>query len=116
MKKPNGFSMIILIPIIVLVLAIAGVFAYKLYSEGTKTKASELPVEKSLPPLQGTGEKPATGYGTVKNPSPIAVPASPSGTLESSGSGQTELDTLLNESIDDNGPDFSSLDVDAQQL
>jgi len=116
MKKPNGFSIIILIPIIVLVFAIAGVFLYKLYSEGTKTKAAEILIEKTLPPLRGSAAKPVTGYGTINAPTPSVTAVLPNTTLESSESGQTELDTLLNESSNDDGPDYSSIDTNLQQL
>lgn len=111
MKKKNGSSVIFIIPAIVLTLAIGGVFAYKLFSEGTKAKASETPVVKTTPQLQTGGKKPSTGYGNVQGPT--AAPTVAAGTT---GSGSMDLDTLLDETSDAGEEELKSLDSEAQQL
>ena len=106
MKKQKGFSMIFIIPVIVLALAIAGVFAYKLYSEGTRAKASETPLNKTIPPLQSGKGKPSVGYGTVKGPT-IKVSPTPA---------QTDLETLINETDDGGESDLKEIETSAAQL
>ena len=106
MKKHKGFSVIFIIPVIVLALSIAGVFAYKLYSDGTKAKASEVPVNKTIPPLQGAKGKPSTGYGRVSGPiikiSPTPAPI--------------DLETIINETEDTGETDLKAIDTSAAQL
>ena len=96
--------MIFIIPVIALALAIGGVFAYKLYSEGTRAKASEIP--KTIPPLQSGKGKPSVGYGTVKGPT-IKVSPTPA---------QTDLETLINETDDAGESDLKEIDTSAAQL
>lgn len=106
MKRKKGFSIILIIPIIVLVLAIGGVFMYKLYSEGTRAKASETPIEKTMPPLSQTGKKPSTGYGQVQSPTFTPTPAP----------AQTDLDDILKETDDGAEAELKSLDATASKL
>jgi hypothetical protein len=117
MKKFHGFSIILIIPFIVLVFAIAGVFAYKFYNDRVKTKTpEELSVEKTMPSLQGAGEKPATGYGNVKGPTPIATLTLPNGNQGGTVSGQIDLETLLSETDDAGEGDLNSLDASVAAL
>jgi hypothetical protein len=119
MKKLHGFSVIMIIPIIILVLSIGGVFMYKLYSDGTKTKAAEeLPVHKTLPSLLTSPSKPSKGYGSVTTPVVVRPTdiSTPSPTNVASQSGYVNLDTLLNESPSADGPNFESIDSGLQQL
>jgi|GEM_PF-6171883 len=106
MKKQNGFSIILIIPIIVLSLAIGGAFLYKLYSEGTKTKASEIPINKTIPPLQNASGKPSTGYGNVKGPT---IKISPT-------SAPIDLETIINETDDAGDADLKAIDTSAAKL
>jgi len=106
MKKNKGFSLILIIPIIILVLAIGGVFVYKLYSDGTKAKASETPVIKTIPTLQGAKGKPSAGYGAIKGPT-IKVTPTPTA---------VDLETLLNETEDTGETDLKAIDASAAQL
>jgi len=79
MTRKNGYSAILFIPIFFLVLAIAGVFMYKLYSDGTRAKASEPKIIKTLPPLQpGNTLQPKKGYGSLKT---LVVTNTPTPTL-----------------------------------
>jgi len=104
MKKQNGFSMIFIIPVIALALAIGGVFAYKLYSEGTRAKASETP--KTIPSLQGVKGKPSAGYGSVSGPT-LKISPTP---------GQTDLETIINETDDGGESDLKEIETSAAQL
>jgi hypothetical protein len=106
MNKHKGFSLILIIPIIFLVLAIGGVFAYKLFSEGTKAKASEIPVNKTIPPLQGTKGKPTTGYGSVAAPT-VKVTPTPA---------TVDLETIINEAEDTGETELKAIDTSAAQL
>ena len=106
MKKHKGFSIIFIIPVIVLALSIAGVFAYKLYSDGTKAKASGVPVNKTIPPLQGTKGKPSVGYGTVKGPT---IKISPTPAL-------IDLEIIINETDDGGEAELKEIDTSAAQL
>jgi hypothetical protein len=106
MKKYKGFSVIFIIPVIVLALSIAGVFAYKLFSEGTKAKASEVPVNKTIPPLQNAVGKPSTGYENVKGPT-IKISPTPA---------TVDLETIINETEDTGETDLKAIDTSAAQL
>lgn len=71
--KKKGFSAIFIIPVVVLLLLIAGVFAYKLYSDGVTAKAAEeTSVVKQLPGLTQPSGKPKSGYAGL--PVPTATP------------------------------------------
>lgn len=115
MKKARGFSVLLIIPIITLVLAIAGVFIYKLYSDGVNAKAAqEKPILKITPPLDSSGKKPSTGYGTIQGPTPIVTSAS--GTLSGTDSGKMDVQILLDETDDGGEGDLKSLDAAVNQL
>jgi len=109
----KGFS-IIIIPLVVLLLAVAGVFAYKLYSDGVKSQAAqESPaILKTIPSLQGAAAKPVKGYGSVKEPTKSATP---SVTLQPTGStvSGTPLETFLEETEDTGEAELKSLDATA---
>jgi len=109
MKKQKGFS-ILIIPIIALVLAIAGVFGYKFYTDGLKAKTADIPVNKVTPPLTKSQGKPSKGYGTVEGP--VMLNVDQAGTV----SAQTDLETLLNQSDDGGEADLKSLDASAEGL
>lgn len=110
MKNKRGMSAIIIIPMVVLMMAIVGVFAYKLYSEGTRTKAAEpAAVPKTLPSLKTTGNKPKGGYGTLAAPSvtvtPMAKPSQPAASmLENVDVGEIAT------SSSNGGADFTAVD------
>ncbi len=109
MKKQKGFS-ILIIPIIALILAIAGVFGYKLYTDGMKAKTADIPVNKVTPSLTKSQGKPSKGYGTVEGP--VMLNVDQAGTVSS----QTDLETLLNETDDGGEADLKSLDASAAEL
>ena len=96
--------MIFIIPVIALALAIGGVFAYKLYSEGTRAKASETP--KTIPSLQSVKRKPSAGYGSVSGPT-LKISPTP---------GQTDLETIINETDDGGESDLKEIETSAAQL
>lgn len=75
MKK--GFSIIFIIPVIVLMLVIGGIFAYKLYSDGVKAKAAEAPTVRVLPGLQNPAGKPKSGYAGLPDPTRTPTPTIP---------------------------------------
>jgi len=113
MKKTRGFSMLYIIPIIALLLAIGGVFFYKLYTEGAKVKATDVPVVKIVPPIVTETGKPSSGYGSI----PVITPTPVSTFLPvGSSSVQIDLETLINEDPEDNSPDFSPIDASLIQL
>lgn len=102
-----------MIPITVLVMAIGGVFAYKIYTDSMKANDTEVPVVKTLPPLGDTQGKPAKGYALV------AGPASKSGSMlvaEATESGKIDLDTILGEVNDAGEAELKSLDAVVNEL
>jgi len=113
MKKFRGFSVLFIIPIIALLLSVGGVFAYKLYSEATKAKASEVPIDKIVPPLVTETGKPVSGYGGIQGPTPGPTGI---GGKTGSSSGQINIETLFTEDPNDSGPDFSIIDTSLTQL
>ena len=76
--KKKGFSAIFIIPVVVLLLLIAGVFAYKLYSDGVTAKAAEeTSVVKQLPGLTQPSGKPKSGYAGLPDPTRTPTPTIP---------------------------------------
>jgi len=98
--------MILIIPVIALALAIGGVFVYKLYSEGTRAKASETPLNKTIPQLQNVKGKPSAGYGSVSGPA-IKISPTPA---------PIDLETIINETDDAGETDLKAIDTSAAQL
>jgi len=116
MKKQKGFSAILILPLVVLVLAVVGVFAYKLYSDGVKAKAQEeqqSTIIKTNPSLQGAPVKPVKGYGGMQGATRAASPsATPTKEATSTVSG-TPLEALLEESDDAGEAELKVLDATA---
>jgi len=106
--KKNNLSRVILIPLIVMALAIVGVFTYKLYSEGTRAKAveNESVLPKNLPGLKVPTGKPNTRYGALASPTPTpALTSIPK--LQEKG---IDLDQILKESSEEaTMTDFTSI-------
>ena len=104
--KKKGFSAILIIPIVILILVIGGAFAYKLYSDGVQTKAVEPPsAVKVLPGLQAPTGKPSGGYGGLNAPTPtptivVAPPMDAEEALKAieQDTGSTDFNTLDSES------------------
>jgi len=65
-----------------------------------------VPVNKTIPPLQGTKGKPTTGYGSVSGPatkiSPTPAPI--------------DLETIINETDDGGEAELKEIDTSAAQL
>jgi len=97
--KKKGLSIVIIIPLTILSLAIAGVFGYKLYNETVASKASASEVVKTMPNvLQSGSKKPTSGYGNVKAPTPTPVSI-----VITSSSTSSDFDAALKSMQDDEG-------------
>ena len=107
MNKKKGFPLIWLIPLLVVGILVTGVFAYKLYSEGSvRTKAAGTPVSKAIPQIPVISGKPSSGYGAIKGPSPTPSP----------GPKTIDLNALINGTDDDGKLDFDAIEASASQL
>lgn len=98
--KRKGLSIVVIIPLIVLSLVIAGVFGYKLYSDMTATRARASEIPKTLPNIAAqSAKKPTSGYGSVKAPSPTPKPVIDIRTLSS----PDDFEAVLEDMTDDGG-------------
>lgn len=73
--KKKGLSLVFVIPLMVASVLIALAFGYKLFSDETaasRAKASE--AAKVLPTLQSSGDKPASGFGSMVGPTATLTP------------------------------------------
>jgi hypothetical protein len=121
MRNKNGFSTILILPILVLIIVVLGAFAYKLNSD--RIRAQELQktpmVTKVIPPLQTAPKKPTVGYGVVPIPVVKKETIPEIGIVEpqiGSNSATVDLETLINETDDAAAGDLNALDSTASGL